>query len=1012
MVPVSASDPRGEHALPDDEPQLSPAERFARARASRTHPGSQLGLFAAGLDFPLDDFQVRACAEVEDGRGVLVAAPTGAGKTVVGEFAVHLALARGAKAFYTTPIKALSNQKYADLARVHGEDRVGLLTGDTSVNPDAQVVVMTTEVLRNMLYSDAEALTDLGYVVMDEVHYLADRFRGPVWEEVIIHLPEHVQVISLSATVSNAEEFGAWLDTVRGATSVVVSEHRPVPLWQHVMAGNRLYDLFAEDVAFEETADRDGSALLNPELKRLALEAERGAQRADWGRPSRPGQRDGRGGPKGRGKGGRGGGREERSGGRGDRGGRGGSSGASGWDRERPAAARVDAGVGERRGPRLATSRPETVRVLDRAGLLPCITFIFSRAGCDGAVEQCLRAGLDLTTPREKALVFERAEEVARLLPPEDLEVLGFWAWRDGLSRGFAAHHAGMLPPFKEAVEDLFVAGALKAVFATETLALGINMPARSVVIEKLVKFNGESHVDITAGEYTQLTGRAGRRGIDVEGHAVVMWRPGLDPAAVAGLASRRTYPLRSSFRPTYNMSVNLLAQVGAERARGILESSFAQFQADRSVVGLAREVRSKEASLQKYADAMACHLGDMAEYIGLRKELASAQKSGSQGRRARLAAVKDSLADLAPGDVITLEDGARGGHAVVVFPAGNPQNPRVGVITETAQLRRITVDDVAAPVDPVAGAALPQLLRVKTPEERRNVAGLMREALRTDRPPTGGRRRATGFRLQEDPLSPRVEELRRALERHPCHGCSDREEHVRWGERWWGMRRELSVLRERIAGRTNTISRTFDRVVTLLRSYDYVRTDVSSPAEALTERGQALRRIYGERDLFTSLVLQDPSTRSLTPEEWACVAALLVYQGKGETRGVLPMPTARLARVAEAAEAIEADLAAAESAARLDPTPPTDPGLVAPVHRWVRGKSLRDTLQGADLAAGDFVRWARQVIDVLDQLAQVPGDAHRSRACRRAAGLVARGVVATSLPGGGVALPPADDDD
>ncbi|WP_206480445.1 DEAD/DEAH box helicase, partial [Micrococcus sp. KRD128] len=402
-------------ATPHDEPELSPAERYARARAARHHAGSELGRFAARVGFPLDDFQRRACAEVEDGHGVLVAAPTGAGKTVVGEFAVHLALARGTKAFYTTPIKALSNQKHADLARVHGAENVGLLTGDTSVNPDAPVVVMTTEVLRNMLYAQSDTLIDLGFVVMDEVHYLADRFRGPVWEEVIIHLPEHVQLISLSATVSNAEEFGAWLDTVRGATTVIVSEHRPVPLWQHVMAGGRLYDLFAEDIAFEDTADRDGEALLNPELKRLGEEAERRFQRADWGRPGRQQHRDGRGG-----------------------------------------------------GTKV-----------------------------------------------------------------EDLEILGFWAWRDGLSRGFAAHHAGMLPPFKEAVEDLFAAGALKAVFATETLALGINMPARSVVIEKLVKFNGENHVDITPGEYTQLTGRAGRRGIDVEGHAVVMWRPGLDPAAV-----------------------------------------------------------------------------------------------------------------------------------------------------------------------------------------------------------------------------------------------------------------------------------------------------------------------------------------------------------------------------------------------------------------------------------------------------------------------------------------------
>ncbi|MCK6090302.1 DEAD/DEAH box helicase [Micrococcus endophyticus] len=984
-------------ATPPEEPQLSPAERFARAKAARHHAGSELGRFASRLGFPLDDFQRRACAEVEDGHGVLVAAPTGAGKTVVGEFAVHLALARGTKAFYTTPIKALSNQKHADLSRVHGAENVGLLTGDTSVNPDAPVVVMTTEVLRNMLYAQSDTLTDLGFVVMDEVHYLADRFRGPVWEEVIIHLPEHVQLISLSATVSNAEEFGAWLDTVRGATTVIVSEHRPVPLWQHVMAGGRLYDLFAEDIAFEDTADRDGEALLNPELKRLGQEAERRSERPDWGRPGRHRGRGGRDGGQ-RGRGGRGG--DGRKGGRDA--GRRGRHGSHAMDREQPATGRVRGQEdGERRGPRLSTSRPEMIRALDREGLLPCITFIFSRTGCDAAVEQCLRAGLDLTTAHEKALVAERVEQAARLLPVEDLEILGYWAWRDGLSRGFAAHHAGMLPPFKEAVEDLFAAGALKAVFATETLALGINMPARSVVIEKLVKFNGENHVDITPGEYTQLTGRAGRRGIDVEGHAVVMWRPGLDPAAVAGLASRRTYPLKSSFRPTYNMSANLLAQVGAERARGILESSFAQFQADRSVVGLAREVRSKQASLEKYEKAMQCHLGDFSEYLALRKELASAEKSGSQGRRrAQLAAVKESLADLAVGDVVELDAGRSLGRAVVVFPAGNPQNPRVGVVTDKAQLRRITVDDVTGPVEPVAGAALPQVLQVKTPTQRKDVAALMREAVRTGRPPAGGGRRTSGFRLREDPAAPRVEELRRALQRHPCHACQDREEHARWGDRWWGMRREVSVLRERIAGRTNTIARTFDRVVGLLRSYGYVHEDASSPRQALTARGEALRRIYGERDLFTSLVLQDPTVQGLTPEEWAAVAALLVYQGKGEAgHGVVPMPTARLAEVADAAERIEERLRADEAQARLEPTPPTDPGLVGPMHRWVRGASLRRTLEGADLAAGDFVRWARQVIDVLDQLANVPGDARRSRACRKAADLVSRGVVATSLP-------------
>src|SRR6476619_5037525 len=247
----------------------SPAERFAAARARQAASRSELGQFEAAYPFPLDPFQVRACEALEAGRGVLVAAPTGSGKTVVGEFAVHLALAEGRKCFYTTPIKALSNQKHADLVERHGADRVGLLTGDNSVNGDAPVVVMTTEVLRNMLYAGSDALRGLSHVVMHEVHYLADRARGGVWEEVIIHLPDDVTLVSLSATVSNAEEFAEWLVTVRGDTEVVVEEHRPVPLWQHVMVGTRLYDLVVE----EEQQD------VNPDLVRLAREESRWSPR-------------------------------------------------------------------------------------------------------------------------------------------------------------------------------------------------------------------------------------------------------------------------------------------------------------------------------------------------------------------------------------------------------------------------------------------------------------------------------------------------------------------------------------------------------------------------------------------------------------------------------------------------------------------------------------------------------------------------------------------------------------
>ena len=525
----------------------TPAAAYAAAKKRGAHPITTA--FVQTFDFEFDPFQISACHAVEEGKGVLVAAPTGAGKTVVGEFAAYYALQAGKKCFYTTPIKALSNQKYSEFAEKFGEDRVGLLTGDTSINSEADILVMTTEVLRNMLYAGSSTLTNLGAVVMDEVHYLADKFRGAVWEEVLIHLMESVQVISLSATVSNAEEFGEWLGEIRGDTEVIVSEIRPIPLFQHVLIGNRLLDLFEQP------------GRVNPEILQREREAIR---RSSMGRNRR---------------------------------------------------SRFDE-------PNDRLSRSDIIEKLQRENLLPAITFIFSRIGCDAAVKQCLQAGLRLTSPQEREEIRATALAYTQNIAEEDLEVLGFTHWLTALERGIAAHHAGLLPSFKGAVEDLFQRGLVKAVFATETLALGINMPARTVVLERLVKFNGEAHVPITPGEYTQLTGRAGRRGIDIEGNAVIQWSPTVDSAAAAGLASTRTYPLRSSFSPSYNMSINLIAQFGKERARRSLESSFAQFQADRAVVGLTKQIRKNEALIQELMKDASCHLGDFSEYARYRRSI------------------------------------------------------------------------------------------------------------------------------------------------------------------------------------------------------------------------------------------------------------------------------------------------------------------------------------------------------------------------------------------------------
>ena len=957
--------------MPTSE-MLSPSERYLAAKKRGQDQGTDFGDFKAGLDFELDEFQDTACRAVQAGRGVLVAAPTGAGKTIVGEFAVYMALNRGYKAFYTTPIKALSNQKFQELATKYGAENVGLLTGDTSINSEAPVVVMTTEVLRNMLYADSHTLTGLAYVVMDEVHYLADRFRGAVWEEVIIHLPSEVAVISLSATVSNAEEFGAWLGTVRGDTAVVVSEHRPVPLWQHVMVRKDLVDLFADNVPFGKIAQGTTAAApttpkINPELLKLAR-----SESVSTGRGSDHGRRGG-GGSRGRGFQ-----HNSQQGSRYQE--RGSQHGGQSWAR--------------------AASRPQVIRALESQDLLPAITFIFSRAACDAAVQQCAAAGLWLTTEDEREEIARRVDTACAELPDSDRDVLGFWGWRDGLLRGLAAHHAGMLPSFKEVVEDLFVDGLVRAVFATETLALGINMPARTVVLEKLEKYNGEAHVGITAGEYTQLTGRAGRRGIDIEGHAVVLWQPGTDPAAVGGLASKRTYPLNSSFRPTYNMSINLVAQFGRDRTREILESSFAQFQADRSVVDLARQVRSREESLAGYEKSMVCHLGDFNEYAKLRRELSDHESGASKSKaKQRRDAVVDSVASLRPGDVIMVPGGGHCGYAVVLDADANSRMPRPGLLGMDKEYRRLSLQDFNGPVSPVAQVRVAKGFNPKVPKDKRNLLAAVEAKLadtHSQRPHRSGAFDYPDSAMAQDEA---IAALRRNLRAHPCHGCSEREDHARWSERWWKLRKETDGIIRAIQARTNTIARTFDRVIDLLSSYGFVVADAAGNLRP-SDDGQRLRRVYGEKDLLIALALRQGSFGDLDAPELAAFVTSLVFQSKRDGEGTRPrMPSVSLEQAVEDVLVLFSRLQDAEESHKLPLTSEPELGLVWPMYKWAKGRSLQDSLHGTDLAAGDFVRWTKQVIDLLGQLSQVPslpGDF--ARVCRSAVDLLRRGVVAYTV--------------
>ncbi|MEW2415708.1 DEAD/DEAH box helicase [Streptomyces sp. NPDC046866] len=950
--------------------ELSPAERYAAARIRAAEEATALAPFREMYDFDLDGYQVEACKALEAGKGVLVAAPTGSGKTIVGEFAVHLALGQGRKCFYTTPIKALSNQKYADLVKRYGPEKVGLLTGDNSVNSEAPVVVMTTEVLRNMLYAGSQSLLGLGYVVMDEVHYLSDRFRGAVWEEVIIHLPESVTLVSLSATVSNAEEFGDWLDTVRGDTEVIVSEERPVPLWQHVMAGRRIYDLF------EEESDHGGRGSarreVNPDLLRMAREEN---TRTYNPRDRRRGKMV----------------REA------DR------------ERERRSRSRI-----------WTPGRPEVIARLDNDGLLPAINFIFSRAGCEAAVQQCLFAGLRLNDESARVQVREIVEERTASIPAEDLHVLGYYEWLEGLERGIAAHHAGMLPTFKEVVEELFVRGLVKAVFATETLALGINMPARTVILEKLVKWNGEQHADITPGEYTQLTGRAGRRGIDVEGHAVVLWQRGMDPVSLAGLAGTRTYPLRSSFKPSYNMAVNLVQQFGRHRSRELLETSFAQFQADRSVVGISRQVQRNEEGLSGYREGMTCHLGDFEEYAQLRRDLKDRETElAKQGAAQRRAQAAGSLEKLKPGDIIHVPTGKFAGLALVLdpgVPAGRAnghrgydyaEGPRPLVLTAERQVKRLAAMDFPIPVEPIERMRIPKSFNARSPQSRRDLASQLRAKAGHITRERGRRGRAAAADDRE------IARLRAALRAHPCHGCDEREDHARWAERYHRLKRDTQALERRIEGRTNTIARTFDRIHALLTELDYLRED------EVTEHGKRLARLYGELDLLASECLRAGIWEGLTPAELAACVSALVFEARQADDAVAPKvpggaakaALGEMVRIWGRLDALEEEhrINQAEGVGQREP----DLGFAWAAYQWASGKSLDEVLREAEMPAGDFVRWCKQVIDVLGQIAAAApaapapagppssqGGSTVARNARKAVDALLRGVVAYSSVG------------
>ncbi len=886
----------------DDRSSVTPADRSA---------------LTARYDFPLDRFQVEAFDALDAGNHVVVAAPTGSGKTVVAEYGIAVAQAHRQRAFYTAPIKALSNQKYRDLVAIHGDDAVGLLTGDNAINGDAPIVVMTTEVLRNMIYAHSRAIHDLGLVVLDEVHFLQDAYRGPVWEEVIIHLPQHVRLVCLSATVSNVAELADWITTVRGPTTAVVERQRPVRLVNQYLVADRARErlqmlaMFVDGRVNRDALQLDESAIRPGPRKRGSDTGERGAVRRRIGPPG----------------------------------------------------------------------RVETVELLDSRSMLPAIFFIFSRAQCDAAAKACLDAGLRLTSGEDRDTIRRIVEARLGGLDDADLDVLGVDQFLAQLDAGVAAHHAGMVPPMKEVVEECFVAGLIQVVFATETLAVGINMPARTVVIEKLTKFTGEHHQRLTPGEYTQLTGRAGRRGIDDIGHAVVLWSPWVRFDEVAELAASTSFHLRSAFRPTYNMAANLIRTYTNAQAHHLLNLSFAQYQADRDVVRLEARLERLRSKAEELRVAAKSEYGDIDDF---RRARDVEHDRRAIARRRTAGATDDAVRRFRPGAVIGVNSRKHRGPAVLISTANRKGGLRLTLITKAGQDLNVSVEDLDDVPELLGTIQLPGGFAPQRREWRNEVAKRLRQA--KIRPSKG-----SSARSRADGASPAPSAL---VAVHPVELDPEFRSKLRDAGEADRVAREVHELERRVEGKNQSLGHDFDRVLDLLSRYGYVRIE----EWGLTEAGEMLARTFHECDLLVVEIVRAGLLDDLAPADLAALVSVVVYEHRSPEPPGAPWFSSNevIGRWKQIA-AISEELRAQERAVGLSEHRPPDPTFAAVAHAWVAGEGFAEVVTHEELTGGDFVRTIKQLIDILRQLAVVAPSPSTRRSASAAAEAAFRGVVADS---------------
>ncbi len=815
----------------------------------------------------LDPFQQRAAAAIDRGESVLVAAPTGAGKTLVADHAIDRALASGRKAFYTTPLKALSNQKFRDLSGRLGPDRVGLLTGDRAIRPDAPVVVMTTEVLRALLYDSGPILQRLGVIVLDEFHYLQDPERGPVWEEVVIHSPGDVAIIGLSATLPDLAALHRWLQETHGPTSLIVEEQRPVSLQFLYAIGNLQGTLPLVLPMFV-----DGRINPMAELQDGIRKVERGE------------------------------GRRVR-------------------DRSRPVTPR----------------REHLLEHLHSTGMLPAIWFVLSRKGCDRAVADLVEAGVRLTSHEETVELADLVQRATDGLSASELKTLDSTGWRLALACGIAAHHGGLAPVQREVVEMAAAAGLVKVVFATETLALGVNLPARTVVIDRVTRTNAALGGDtLTSAEFAQLAGRAGRRGLDRIGNVIVPWASEVGLHRVTGLAGGRDDSLRSHYRATPAMVANLVHAYGPLEGRVRFRRSLAHHLLEGNLVDLRATMADRQNALAEL---------EVHEPVD---EPGPDQVFGEE--------IDGAVAALRAGDVVVDPGRASVGRLLVVAdPRIRRGQPTLDTVRADARRVVVPASEFRRPPLVVTTVSLDDL-----PTTARGFARRAAELLRT----------------VPDAPHPTAAPPDRPSGRS---GASTEVRRRRLGE-------EIATIARRVALEEQAHDHEFDAVAALLRRRGHLE------GWHLTESGRMVRRLFHERGLLVAECLVAGIFDNLDAAALAAVVSAF-RSGSRQELAPSPFPTAELRDRWRRIEAVADDLQRSESDAGLPLTPSPDSALLAPLHRWASGAPLGDALRGTPLGPGDLAREVRQVLELLEQVVAV-APASIAQQAGRAIEAMSRGVV------------------